>query len=179
MVLGFISSVLGHKINNRYMVLAKVRHSQRMNDPLIHTWIITHKDRIILSVHCAGCISGLGECCFHIASVLFYIEYWKHMNGKLSCTQVKCTWLLPTYIKPVDYARVRDIDFTSVKKLNTKVLTNQLKIWQQRTSSLLVPIKCLLLFLEIIITSELQYQKQMSSNNFMILSLNARTSLFA
>ena len=27
-VLGFISSVLGHRINNKYVVLAKVRHSQ-------------------------------------------------------------------------------------------------------------------------------------------------------
>ena len=71
MVLGFIS------INNRYTVLAKVRHSQRMNDPLVHTRIITHKDGIILSVHCAGCMAGLGECCFHIDSVLFYIEYWR------------------------------------------------------------------------------------------------------
>ena len=38
------------------------------------------------------------------------------MNGKLLCTQVKCTWLVPTYLKQVDYARVRDIDSTSAKK---------------------------------------------------------------
>ena len=38
------------------------------------------------------------------------------MNGKLSCTQVKCTWLLPTYVKQVDYARVRDIDATTSAK---------------------------------------------------------------
>ena len=42
------------------------------------------------------------------------------MNGKLSCTQVKCTWLLPTYVKQVDYARVRDIDSTSAKKKQLK-----------------------------------------------------------
>ena len=51
----------------------------------------------------------------------FYIEYWAHVNGKLSCTQVKCTWLLPTYVKQVDYARVRDIDSTSAKKLKANL----------------------------------------------------------
>ena len=42
MVSGFISSVLGHKINNKYVVLAKVRHFQRMNYPLVQIWIITN-----------------------------------------------------------------------------------------------------------------------------------------
>ena len=43
------------------------------------------------------------------------------MNGKLSHTQVKCTWLLPTYVKQVDYARVRDIDSTYAKKLKANL----------------------------------------------------------
>ena len=121
MVSGFISSVLGHKINNKYVILAKVRHSQRMNNPFIQIWTITNKDGTILSAHCAGCMAGLGECCSHIASLLFYIECWTRVNGKLSCTQVKCTWLLPTYVKQVDYARVRDIDSTSAKKLKANL----------------------------------------------------------
>ena len=93
MVSGFISSVLGQKINNKYVVLAKVRRSQRMNDPLVQIWIITNKDGTILSAHCAGCMADLDECCSHIASVLFYIECWTRVIGKLLCTQVKCTWL--------------------------------------------------------------------------------------
>ena len=121
MVSGFISSVLGHKVNNKYVVLAKVRHSQRMNDPLVQIWIITNKDGTILSAHCAGCMADLDECCSHIASVLFYIECWTRLNGTLSYTQVKCTWLLPTYVKQVDYATVRDIDFTSAKKLKANL----------------------------------------------------------
>ena len=35
MVSGFISNVLGCMINKRFVVLAKIRHSQRMNDPLV------------------------------------------------------------------------------------------------------------------------------------------------
>ena len=64
-----------------------------------------------------GCKAGLAESGSHIASALFYIECWTRINGKLSCTQVKCTWLLPTYVSKVTYARARDIDFTSAKKL--------------------------------------------------------------
>ena len=58
MVSGFISSVLGYKINNKYVVLAKVRHSQRMNDPFVQIWTITNKDGTILSMLCASCMAG-------------------------------------------------------------------------------------------------------------------------
>ena len=117
MVSGFITSVLGQTLRDKYVVLAKVRHSQRMNDPHVPLWIISTKEGTVLSAHCAGCMAGLGECCSHIASVLFYIEVWTRLNGKLACTQVKCTWLLPTTVKQVDYARIKEINFSSAKKL--------------------------------------------------------------
>ena len=31
--------------------------------------------------------------------------------------QVKCSWILPSYVKEVEYARVRDINFTSAMKM--------------------------------------------------------------
>ena len=96
MVSGFISSVQGTVLKKKYVIVAKVRHPQRMNDPLVTLWIIANKVGSILSAHCIGCMAGLGECCSHIASVLFYVEFWTRVNGKLSCTQVKCTWILPT-----------------------------------------------------------------------------------
>ena len=117
MVSGFISSVLGHIISNKYVVLGKVRHSQRMNDPPVLLWIITEKDGTILCAHCVGCMAGLGECCSHIASVLFYLEVWTRLNGKLACTQVKCTWILPTFVKEISYAPIKNINFSSSKKL--------------------------------------------------------------
>ncbi|XP_068677854.1 uncharacterized protein [Montipora foliosa] len=117
MVSGFVSSVRGCMISNKHVVVAKVRHSQRMNDPLVNIWIIADSDGTILSTHCLGCKAGLAESCSHIASVLFYIEAWIRINGKLACTQVKCTWLLPTFVNEVPYARVRNIDFSSAKKL--------------------------------------------------------------
>ena len=92
MASGFIASVLqGHIIANKFVELAKVRHSQRMNDSLIPIWIITEREGEILSAHWLGCKAGLAESCSHIASVLFYLEVWTKINGKLLCTQVKCS----------------------------------------------------------------------------------------
>ena len=48
MVSGFISSVLGCMINKRFVVLAKVRHSQRLNDPLVQLWIITNEEGTVM-----------------------------------------------------------------------------------------------------------------------------------
>ena len=90
-----------------------------MNDALIPIWIITEREGTILSAHCQGFKAGLAESCSHIASVLFYLKAWTKINGRLSCTQVKCTWLLPSYVKQIDDARVLDINFTSAKKMKS------------------------------------------------------------
>ena len=52
MVSGFISSVQGTVLQKKYVIVAKVRHSQRINDPLVTLWIIANKDGSILSAHC-------------------------------------------------------------------------------------------------------------------------------
>lgn len=90
-VSGFITSVQGKVIAGKYVVLAKVRHSQRMNDPPIPVWIISSEEGTFISAHCMGCKAGLAETCSHVASVLFYIEAWTRVNGKLAFTQVKWT----------------------------------------------------------------------------------------
>ena len=43
MVSGFVASVNGKEIADKYVVVAKVRHSQSMRDPLLNIWIITEK----------------------------------------------------------------------------------------------------------------------------------------
>ena len=112
-VSGFVASVKDNMISGKYVVVAKVCHSQRMNDPLVNKWIIADTDGTILSSHCLGCKAGLAESCSHIASAMIYIKCWARVNGKMACTQVKCTWLLPTYVNEVSYARVKDVDFSS------------------------------------------------------------------
>ena len=88
-----------------------------MNDPLIPVWIITEKQGTIISARCCGCKTGLGESCSHVACVLFYLEAQTKINGKQSCTQVKCSCILPSFEKHVEYTRVRNINFTSAKKM--------------------------------------------------------------
>ena len=63
-----------------------------------------------------GCKAALAEMCSHVASMLFYFEVWTRISGKLACMQVKCTWLLPSYVYEVTYARARDINVKSSKK---------------------------------------------------------------
>ena len=109
MVSGFVTSVQDKIIAGKHVVVGKVHHSQRMNDPLVNIWVITESDGTILAAHCLGWKAGLAESCSHIASVLFYIEAWIRINGQLACTQVRCSWLLPTYANEVSYERVKDI----------------------------------------------------------------------
>ena len=45
------------------------------------------------------------------------VEVWTRLHGKLAYTQVKCTWLLPTYVKEISYVCVEDINFKSARKL--------------------------------------------------------------
>lgn len=73
MVSGFIKTVQGRVINDNFIVIGKVRHSLKMNYPCVPLWMITNKTGTILSAHCRGCMAGLGECCPHVASVLFFI----------------------------------------------------------------------------------------------------------
>ena len=80
-------------------------------------WIITAKDGTINCAHCLGCKAGLAESCSLIASVLFYLEAWTKVNGRLSCTQIKCPLILPSSANKVEYSRVRDINFKSAKKM--------------------------------------------------------------
>ena len=131
MVSGFITGVKGHIIASKFVVLAKVTHTQRMNDSLTPIWIIREKEGTILSAHCLGCKAGLAKSCPQIASVLFYVESWTNINRKLACTQVKCSWLLPA--GHVEYARARDINFTSARKIKAglipKYLNFVLEFW--------------------------------------------------
>ena len=44
MVSGFVTSVQGAEIVNKTVVVAKVRHSQRMNDPPADIWIVAKSE---------------------------------------------------------------------------------------------------------------------------------------
>ena len=121
LVSGFVSSVQGHRISDKCVVLAKVRHSQRMNDTLLTVWVISEENGVNVGAHCLGCKASLAESSSHIACALFYLESWTKIHGKLACTQMKCQWILPPFVKDVEYARVRDVNFKSAKKLKSEL----------------------------------------------------------
>ena len=58
-VSGFITSVQGCVVHEKYIVTGKVRQSPRMNDPLILIWVIAVKDGTVNSAHCLGCKAGM------------------------------------------------------------------------------------------------------------------------
>ena len=68
-------------------------------------------------------MAGQGETCSHIASVLFYIETFNRIRGKLACTDKQCEWIviLPTYSKDIPFTEIQDIDFRSANKLKQKL----------------------------------------------------------
>ena len=66
--------------------------------------------------------AGQGETYSRIASVLFYIETFDRIRGKLACTDKQCEWILPTYSKDIPFAVVQDTDFWSATKLKQKAV---------------------------------------------------------
>ena len=119
-VSGFVSSVKGIIICDQFLVVGKVLHSQRIREKQLKCWAITTKDGTVLSAHC-NCMAGLGECCSHIASVLFYTELKNRLHGNLSCTDIKCSWIIPSGIKEASFSRTCDIVFKSVDKLKKDI----------------------------------------------------------
>ena len=111
----FVYNVQGHMIASKFVMLAKVRHSQRICEALLPIWIITEKDGTITCAHCLACKAGLVKSCSHNARVLFYLEAWTKVNGRLPCTQMKRSWILASFASEVEYARVREINFKSAK----------------------------------------------------------------
>eukprot|EP00794_Sanderia_malayensis_P004485 gene4485-5080_t len=135
MASGFIKSVEGIVINDKYVILGQVKHSQRMNDPLVKCWVIGEKTGTVCSAHCT-CMAGLGECCSHVASILFYLEVTGRVKDQLSCTQVKCNWIVPKFSKDIEYLPIADINFAPSKKLKDEMDKKVANINQNQQSQI-------------------------------------------
>ena len=84
-------------------------HSQRINEAPSNTWIKSTKDGEVNCAHC-DCMAGLDEVCSHVGAILFYVEAVRHNK---SCTDVPCSWSMPSSVDKIPYARIADIDFTA------------------------------------------------------------------
>ena len=56
-------------------------------------------------------MAGLGESCSHVASLLWAIEAGVKKRESLTVTDKLAYWVLPTAVKKIPYARIRDIEF--------------------------------------------------------------------
>ena len=91
-----------------------------MNETPLSCWIVTEESGEICCAHC-NCMAGLGETCTHVAATLFYVEAVVRIQGSKTCTQSQCTWIIPSYVKPIDYQPIKKIDFTSAAGKKRKI----------------------------------------------------------
>ncbi|XP_066272266.1 uncharacterized protein [Branchiostoma lanceolatum] len=120
-VSGFVESVKGKRIDGKHVVVGKVKHSQKWNDPCVLVWVITSPGGTILSAHCRDCLAGLGECCSHVASVLFYLEMYHRVSADVASTDLANAWLPPALSRTASALPMENIDFSSPKKLKNNM----------------------------------------------------------
>ena len=96
-------------------------HSQRVNETLTNTWIKTTDDGEVNCTHC-DCMAGLDEVCSHVGAILFYVEAVRRSK---SCTDVPCSWSMPSSGDKTPYARIADIEFTAPKSITNILQTKK------------------------------------------------------
>ncbi len=85
-----------------------------MREKPLTPWVVAERTGKILAAHC-DCVAGLGETCSHVASLLFAIESGVRIRDTMTVTQKKAYWVMPTGVKEVQYAPVKEIDFLGKK----------------------------------------------------------------
>nr|CAH7742876.1 unnamed protein product [Callosobruchus chinensis] len=109
---GFVTGCGMMKIKNYHVLLAMVKHSQRMTEPPLQTWVIVNEDGSIECAHCT-CMAGTGEVCSHIGAVLYAAEFVTTSRNTTSCTDVRSLWNVPTMsqircepLKEINFGRI-------------------------------------------------------------------------
>lgn len=97
-----------------------MNHSQRLNDPQLKPWVVVRNDGLVSGAHC-NCTAGLGECCSHVAAVLFRAWQQTTNHGReeeVAVTSKKCKWATPSEesLKKVEYQQGKNIIFNSSQR---------------------------------------------------------------
>ena len=96
---------------NSVIVTARVNHSQKLNDAQLKPWVMIRSEGCVSGAHC-NCMAGFGECCSHVAAVLFKLWLHNHQRDfKISVTSKECLWSKPSEktLKRVEYLEGKDI----------------------------------------------------------------------
>ena len=62
---GWVSNILVVAVNSRFLITAKIKHSQRLSTSPVIAWVAAEKTGMIICAHC-DCMAGLGEPKDHI-----------------------------------------------------------------------------------------------------------------
>ncbi|XP_049459045.1 uncharacterized protein LOC125905196 [Epinephelus fuscoguttatus] len=111
---GWVQDLLIHKPENsaNTVAVAKVMHSQRLNEAPLKAWVILSSTGVVRAAHCT-CMAGVGETCTHIGALLFKVE------ATVWCREVKTVrdkpayWILPGNVNKVHAAESHHINYTS------------------------------------------------------------------
>ncbi|KAK5648187.1 hypothetical protein RI129_003079 [Pyrocoelia pectoralis] len=95
---GFVQKVRCKRINDMVVIVGKVKHSQRMSEKSLDTWVIVNEDGSIRTAHCT-CMAGSSEICSHVGAILYAAEYAAKTKETVSCTDTKATWPVPAISK--------------------------------------------------------------------------------
>ena len=90
-----------------------------MSEKPLTPWVVCEKSEKVLSAHC-DCMTGLGESCSHVA-LLWAMEAGCKRRDSLTVTEKKAYWVLPSAVKSVPYARVKDIQFSKTPSSTTTI----------------------------------------------------------
>ena len=105
-----------------------------MREKPLTPWVIAEEGGKIIAVHC-DCMAGLGESCTHVASSLFAIECGVRIRDSMTVTQKKAYWVMPTGVKEVQYAPVKEISFYGKKQSASMLQSLQYKSYAPGTPS--------------------------------------------
>ncbi len=66
-------------------------------------------------------MAGLGESCSHVSALLFYVDYAVRLRDSKTVTEKKAYWTIPGALKGIEYSEIKDIDFTSPKRMKKQL----------------------------------------------------------
>ena len=73
---------------------------------------------------CSQTFCAVGVLCaknFRLIQISSSTKVWARQHGKLSCTQVTSNLILPLFVNKAEYAKVKDRDLTSARKLKAEM----------------------------------------------------------
>ena len=69
-------------------------------------------------------MAGLGECCSHVASLLWAVEAGARVGDSMTVTQKKAYWVVSNGVKDIPYAPLKSIGFIGKKNSTTAIQTS-------------------------------------------------------